>query len=502
MFENGAGFGRLQQSAIKTNISGFMINLFERFASRLYKSAVAWSLVFAVVRSCGNLLVLPLMLHKLPQEHLGFWYVFLSLAGLSALVDMGFFPTMSRVTAYLWVGAKQIDKLGVTPVQEAAGSSLIPNFQLLADLVKTMRLYYLGLGILITLVLGIFGTHWIVQKAQHLAGARTVLGAWLLFLPAIFVNIASGMWHPLLSGINQVRLNQQILVWSLIANYVISFVGLLTGFGLFAPVAGYLAMGLLSRAAAQAKFHEFSKAHIYAKEARWSRVLLANLWPTAWRTGLVSVGLYGTLNFNTLICTAYLGVKTAASFGLSQQLAFAATSIASGFFLVKIPLIAQLRARGRTHEIASIVFPRLRWFWAVYIGLSAAAIIFGEPILRDILHSKTPLLSTSLLVGLFTVIGLEAHHAVFREITLTSHWNPFAKPVMIAAILILLLSLFLVQWIGLWGLILAPGIVQLCFNNWWTVLVGLRSMESSITDYGSGLLGLSRSSSSVRSDGL
>ncbi len=469
--------------------------MLRNFIRRTYSSAVAWSLVFAVVRSCGNLLVLPLMLHKLPQEHLGFWYVFLSLAGLSTLVDMGFFPTMSRVTAYLWVGAKQIDKLGVTPVQKEAGSSATPNFQLLADLVKTMRFYYLGLGILITLVLAIFGTHWIAQKAEHLAGTRSVLGAWFLFLPAIFVNIASGMWHPLLSGINQVRLNLQILIWSLIANYLISFAGLLIGLGLFAPVAGYLAMGLISRTAARSKFRHFSQAHIYASHARWSRELLARLWPTAWRTGLVSVGLYGTLNFNTLICTAYLGVKTAASFGLSQQLAFAAMSIASGFFLVKIPLIAQLRASGKVDEISRIIFPRMRWFWAVYIGLAAAAIIVGEPVLRDVLHSQTPLLSTSLLIGLFAVVGLEGHHAVFREITLTSHCNPFAAPVIIAAIFIVLLSLILVRWFGLWGLIVAPGIVQLCFNNWWTVLVGLRSMEKSVRDYIYGLVGIRRSSS-------
>ena len=473
-----------------------MIRRFRNIIDRTYASAAAWTLVFAVVRSCGNLLVLPLVLHKLPQEHLGFWYVFLSLAALSALVDMGFFPTMSRVTAYLWAGAKQIDKSGVTPVEVQDESSLIPNYRLLADLVKTMWLYYVALGIAITLAVGILGTNWILHKAEHLPDTHTIMGAWLLFLPAVFVNIAGGMWHPLLSGINQVRLNQQILVWSLVANYLVTVLGLFIGFGLFALVAGYLAMGLLSRAAAQAKFRRFSQAHIYAREARWSRELLASLWPTAWRTGLVSVGLYGTLTFNTLICTAYLGVKTAAEFGLSQQLALAAMSIASGFLLVKIPLIAQLRARGKTAEISQIVFPRMRWFWVVYLGLSITAIIFGEPVLRDIFHSKTPLLSTSLLIGLFTVIGLEGHHAIFREIALTSHWNPFAKPVMIAAVLIVLLSLILVQRIGLWGLIIAPGIVQLCFNNWWTVLIGLRSTGNTVEDYVFALFGLRRSPSS------
>jgi len=375
-------------------------------------------------------------------------------------------------------------------VEEEAGSVPIPNYRLLADLVKTMRLYYLGLGILITLALGIFGTNWIMHKAQHLADSRTIVGAWLLFLPAIFVNIASGIWHPLLSGINQVRLNQQILVWTLVTNYLITLVGLLVGLGLFALVAGYLAMGFLSRAAAQAKFNQLSQAHVYTKSARWSRELLGTLWPTAWRTGIVTVGIYATLNASTLICTAYLGLKTTASFGLSQQLALAAMSIATGFFIVKTPLIAQLRARGKVHEISRIVFPRMRWFWAAYIALTVTAIVFGEAVLRDVLHSKTPLLPTSLLIALFVVVGLEGHHAIFREITLTSHRNPFAKPVVIAGILIVLLSLILVQWIGLWGLILAPGIVQICFNNWWTVLVGLRSMGNSAADYIFSLFGL------------
>jgi hypothetical protein len=151
-----------------------------------------------------------------------------------------------------------------------------------------------------------------------------------------------------------------------------------------------------------------------------------------------------------------------------------------------------MHARGRIHEISQLVFPRLRWFWLVYVTLGLAAILFGEPVLRDVLHSRTPLLSAPLLIGLFVVIGLEGHHAIFREITLTSHRNPFAGPVVISGILIVLLCAIFIRWIGLWSLILAPGIVQICFNNWWTVLVGLRSMGVSAGDYIVALLGLKK----------
>ncbi len=220
-----------------------MNSFLKRGAGRLYSSAVVWSFVFTAIRAGGNLLVLPLMLHKLSPEDLGLWYVFLSLGGMASLVDFGFYPTMSRVTAFLWAGAEEIRETGVQTVRNTGDSPPAPNYRLLADLVRTMQIYYRGIGILITALMGIFGTIWILHKTHLLPDAHAVLWAWLLFLAGIFVNITSGMWHPLLSGINQVRLNQQVFVVGLIANYITIAVGLLLGAGLFAPVAGFFLMG-------------------------------------------------------------------------------------------------------------------------------------------------------------------------------------------------------------------------------------------------------------------
>ncbi len=466
-----------------------MSHMFQRITARLYGSAVAWSFVFTAIRAGGNLLVLPLMLHKLSPEDLGLWYVFLSLGGMASLVDFGFYPTMSRVTAYLWAGAEEIQGTGIAPVPRADDSPPTPNYRLLADLVKTMQIYYRGIGILITGVMGILGSVWIIHKAQSLPDARLVFWAWLLFLAGIFVNITSGMWHPLLSGINQVRLNQQVFVCGLIANYLTIAIGLLLGAGLFAPVAGFFLMGAISRGAAHYKFNQFTEAKEYASTARWSAKLLRGLWPTAWRTGIVTLGIYATLNLGTLICSAFLGLKAAASYGLSMQLVLAAVAIAASFIAVKLPIIAQMHALGKTREIGNLVFPRMRWFWFVYIALALFTIVFGDRLIRGWFHSKTSLLPTPLLIGLFIVTGLEGHHGLFRELAVTAHRNPFAAPVVVSGILIVVLSVAVVPRIGLWGLILVPGIIQLSFNNWWIVLVGLRTMGNSVSDYVNGLLG-------------
>ncbi len=468
--------------------------MLRRSLARVYRSAVAWSFVFTAIRAGGNLLVLPLLLHKLSPQDLGLWYVFLSLGGLASLIDFGFYPTMSRVTAYLWAGAEEIQEIGVAPVRSDDDKPREPNYRLLADLVKTMRFYYLGIGLLVTVMMGIFGTMWILQKTHLLPDARAVFWAWLLFLAGIFVNISSGMWHPLLSGINEVRLNQQIFVWGLIANYLTTVVGLLGGVGLFAPVAGFFLMGLISRNGARSYFNRLTRARDFGVAARWSISLLEGLWPTAWRTGIVTLGIYATLNLGTLICSSYLGLKAAASYGLSMQLVLAAVAIATSFISVKIPVIAQLHALGRQNEIGGIVFPRMRWFWAIYAALALATIFLGDFILHQWLHSRTPLLDKPLLATLFLVVALEGHHGIFRELAVTAHRNPFATPVVISGAIIVALSCLLVPRVGLWALILVPGLVQISFNNWWTVLVGLRSMGASVGDYFRGLFGLGRRS--------
>lgn len=467
-----------------------MINLLQRITVRLYGSAVAWSFVFTAIRAGGNLLVLPLMLHKLTPEDLGLWYVFLSLGGLASLIDFGFYPTMSRVTAYLWAGAEEILETGVAPVARADEAPPAPNYRLLADLVKTMQIYYRAIGILITALMGIFGTLWIVHQAHLLPDANEVLWAWLLFLAGIFVNITSGMWHPLLSGINQVRLNQQVFVLGLIGNYLTIVVGLLLGAGIFAPVAGFFLMGAVSRTAARIKFNHFTRSSEFAPAARWSARLLRSLWPTAWRTGIVTLGIYATLNLGTLICSAFLGLKAAASYGLSMQLVLAAVAIASSFVAVKLPIIAQMHALGREGEISQLIFPRMRWFWLIFTALAATAVLFGDRVIHGWFRSQTPLLPTPLLIVFFVVGALEGHHGIFRELAVTAHRNPFAIPVVVSGIMIVVLSSLLVPQIGLWGLILVPGVVQICFNNWWIVLIGLRSMGSNFREYFNGLLGL------------
>src|SRR5438105_7994818 len=94
----------------------FMIPFFRAAFSRASQSAVAWSFIATGFRLLSGVIVLPLVVRGLPTDHLGLWYVFLSLQGIASLFDLGFSPAVTRAAGYLWAGAQQLEKFGVARI--------------------------------------------------------------------------------------------------------------------------------------------------------------------------------------------------------------------------------------------------------------------------------------------------------------------------------------------------------------------------------------------------
>src|SRR5215475_8482539 len=84
-----------------------------RVLKRTWNSAVAWTFLATFLRLGASVLVLPVLLRKLPPNHLGLWYVFGTIGGLAVLLDFGFEPTITRMAAYAWGGATRFVPFGV-----------------------------------------------------------------------------------------------------------------------------------------------------------------------------------------------------------------------------------------------------------------------------------------------------------------------------------------------------------------------------------------------------
>ena len=442
---------------------------------RTIQSAVAWTFLSTILRVGASVFVLPLILRKLPPEHLGLWYVFVAIGGVASLLDFGFEPTITRMASYAWGGASRFIAFGIHQDEHGKAGTNQPNLALLGELAATLRAYYFRLSLAILVLLGIGGGIWIWLQTAQLPAAASLRLAWLVYAVGCCLNFISGRWPALLTGIGALKEGQYVSIISLLVYYVVAVVGLLAGLGLWALVLATIGMGWVLRSAGKRYFQRIALPNGLPR-AHFHREIFSATWPNAWRMGLVSLGSFLATNAITLICGAFLGLKTTASFGISFQLVSLLASLSAVWVQVKMPMFNQLRLQNQEGEIIRIFVSRMRLFILSYLA-GALAILYLAPMTLQMIGSKTMLLPFGPLAVVTLILFLEMHHWLYAQLVLTENYNPFLKPAVITGAAIVLGSLLLAPKFGVWGLLISKGVVQACYNNWWCVLRALRGLK-------------------------
>lgn len=441
---------------------------------KIWNSAVAWTFLATALRLGGFVLVLPIVLRTLPTDQLGIWYLFITFSGFCVLLDMGFNPTFVRSTSYAWAGAETLLPHGIASLPTE--KNRVPNLELLTKLVKSMRFFYSILGVAVLVFIGFGGGIWIWIKSAGLDHKETIRGAWAFFAIGLTFNTMGSFWPGLLVGINQVRRSQQAFLLGIALNYAVTVVGLQLGKGLWAMAAGNLVQAITLRAISQHYFLAICPLKFNLKGPTHHGIIKV-LWPQAWRAGAGAFGAFLILQANTLICSARLSLAETASYGLSLQLITTLAGLSGTWLVVKAPYLNQLRIWNDVSTLRKLFFSRLYLALATFILGGLCLLLAGQPLLQAI-GSKTHLLSFGTLALMLLFALLEMHHTQYATLVLSANSNPFVKPAIISGTLIALTSWFLVVPLGIVGIVISSGIVQLSFNNWWTVLVGLRTIRS------------------------
>jgi O-antigen/teichoic acid export membrane protein len=456
-----------------------------QLVQRVLRSAIGWSLIAAALRFGSALLLLPFILWRIPSDELGLWYVFISLGALAALMDLGFAHAATRSAGYLWAGSRMLLPFGIEladPMLEAdnTGSTIPrqPNLPMLSNLVASLRVYYLSAGGLLLLLLTTAGGAWIWHESVGLANAHSIRFAFLAYAVGVSLGFANSLWPSLLAGINAVKEAQQITAACLLVYFCLAVAGLLAGLGMWALVIGTIVAGFAERFIGRTVFYRL----VPLRSGKFDGSVLRALWPNAWRTAAVGLGAFMIFQANILICSAFLDLRTTASYGLSLQAVALLAGVSSIWVRVKLPTIHHLRAQGMVERIPAIFRQRIV-FALLTFGAGAAILLFlGRPLL-ELLNTRTQLLPAALLATLLLIQLLEMHHSLYGELVYSENVNPFVKPALISGGAIIILSVLLTPRLGVWGMLLASGLVQLCFNNWWPVLRAIRGLGPAGRNY-------------------
>ena len=429
------------------------------------KKEIVWSYAGTAFMIGAGVILLPFILHKMPQETVGIWNIFQTITFLVLLLDFGFRPTFARNISYIFSGVKTLQKEGVA---HADADSEVDYGLLKGTLMAMQRFYrYIALGVFGLLVTA--GTAYLYYILRKYNGDhQDAMMAWILLIAINCYNLYTFYYDALLTGKGYIKRSQQINMIGQ-AVYIALAIGLIyAGFGLTAIVGSQLVSTVIRRVMMYRVFYTPElKARLAEAESNEPKEILSAITPNAIKIGLTQLGGFLVNKAAMLIAPVFVSLEMVACYGITVQVMDILARCATVFYQSYLPKLAQCRTENNINGLRRYYLLCTGSLLAVFVVGGIAWIFLGEWAL-NLIGSQTQFVPTAMLLVMLLINILEHNHAVSAGFIMADNKIPFFIPSLVSgAATILLLWIFLGPLdMGLWGLILAPGFAQLAYQNW------------------------------------
>lgn len=430
------------------------------------KRDVLWGYASTIFSVGAGLILLPFILHKMSAETVGVWNIFQTITALVFLLDMGFRPSFARNLSYIFSGVRNLQTTGVEQVLSPDATT---DYSLLKGTIHAMRTFYrwIALGVLVLLLTA--GTAYFYFILQKYSGDRTdAMIAWIILVVVNCYNIYTLYYDSLLTGKGYIKRSQQIIIIGQATYLTVAIILIYAGFGLTAIVSAQLLSYIIKRVLSRRVFYtpEMREALAEAGEQDYKAILRV-ITPNSLRMGFTNLGGFVVNKSAILIGSAFLPLASIAAYGITMQVIDIMARCGAIMYQTYIPRLSQCRAQRDYAGLRRYYLWSVAALFAIYLVGGAAFVILGDPLL-SILRSDTHFLPATMLACILFISLLEQNHVLAATFIMADNKVPFMWPSLIsgaATILLLWIMLAVGGW-GLWGMILAPGIAQLAYQNW------------------------------------
>lgn len=440
------------------------------------KSDVVWSYLAKFLGIASGLLVLPVVLNRLSAEEIGLNYLMLTIGAMVGLLDFGFSPQFGRNITYAFSGAKTLVKEGFSPDSNLS----VPNYQLVAIVIKTAKLVYRKLSLIVLVIMLTFGTVYIYKVTKGFVNVRYSLLIWIIYSFSIYFNVYYNYLSGLLTGRGMVKESSKSIILSKIV-YVFLSVGLiLYGCGLLSIVIANFVTPFVQRLYAYKVFYDDEMMANLPKNVTKEEVreTFSTIWYNAKKLGVVFVGAYVINKMNMFFVGLYLPLYETASYGLLVQLGTTMVTMASVFFVSFLPKFSNYQVTKEYEKLKELLAATMLLFWIIMITGSLIMFFWGEWLL-DLIGSNTKLPSRWICLLYLIFSTLELNQSNFATIIVTSNRVPLVKPTLISGACIIVGTLLFLEFTdcGLLGVVVVQAVVQLAYNDWKWPLQVLRELH-------------------------
>ena len=430
------------------------------------KRDVAWSYACTIFTIGAGVILLPFILNQMSAETVGIWNIFQTITALVMLLDFGFRPSFARNISYIFAGVKQLQVHGVANVADKATEV---DYSLLRGTLLAMKKFYRWLAVAMFIVLATGGSvyfYYILQK--YTGDKQDAMIAWILLIAINCYNLYTLYYDALLLGKGYIKQNQQITILGQII-YLSTAIGLIySGFGLTAIVSAQLISTIIRRILAyKVFFTKKLKEQLSRAKVQDSQQIFSAIAPTAIKVGMTYLGGFLVNKSALLFGSAFLSLEQIACYGITLQVMDVMARCGTVVYQTFIPKLAQCRAEKALGQLRRYYQYATLSNLVIYIVGGIVWVLAGNWAL-GIIHSETTFVPTVMLCTMLIISLLEHNHAISAGFIMADNKIPFFIPSLVSgAGTVLLLWFFLSPLqLGLWGMILAPGIAQLAYQNW------------------------------------
>lgn len=429
------------------------------------KREIVWSYAGTAFMIGAGVLLLPFILHKMPQETVGIWNIFQTITALVMLLDFGFRPTFARNISYIFSGVKTLQKNGV----ELTSTESSVDYGLLKGSLIAMRRFYRQMAVVVFVLLATAGTAYFYYILQKYSGDhKDAMIAWVLLIAINCYNLYTLYYDALLTGKGYVTRNQQINMLGQ-GVYLVLAIGLIyAGFGLTAIVASQLISTVIRRILTYRVFFTPQlKASLADAVPQEPKEILKAISPNAIKIGLTQLGGFLVNKSSILIGSAFISLEQLACYGITVQVMDILARCANVLYLSYTPKLAQCRAENNIPQLKTHYIRCTAALWGIFFAGGILWLLLGDWAL-DLIQSQTHFVPAAMLCVMLLINALEQNHALSAGFIMADNKIPFFIPSLVSgAGTVLLLWIFLNPLqMGVWGLILAPGLAQLVYQNW------------------------------------
>jgi O-antigen/teichoic acid export membrane protein len=439
---------------------------------KLSKKDVSWSYAGKFIDLLSGILILPLILHLLPAEEIGMYYLMLTIGSLVTLFDFGFAPQFGRNITYVLSGAQELKREGITVTNKETSI----NYRLLANMVHTARYVYRRLSFIVLFVMISFGTLYIHNVTDGFSHVSNSLIIWIIYSISVFFKIYYTYYTSLLTGKGLIKEASKANILSKAFYMLLATVLLLMNLSLMGVVIAGLISPFVQR---YLSFYYFftpelkEKINQFVISNKEKIDLFKIIWYNSKKLGIVLLCAFATTKFGLFMAGLYLPLAEIAAYGLMLQLVGMIAGTSGTLFDIYQPRFSSLRVKGDIQSLIKEFAFSMNIFYLLY-AIGVLALLFLGQWALDIIGSNTPLPSPGILLIYSLVILLEVNHSKYAMLITTGNHIPFVIPAVIGSVFIVLGNFLILEFtsLGILGLILVQGLVESAYDNWkWPLVV-------------------------------